>query len=95
MMGVFEDEVDKVLQNAKVDLRIAGFDEEEKRMRQRMSDRPHALHKLPQGPYIFCDFRTLEIPGVEVHLTLLITFRLYVHENMKLKLHILCRLTDL
>ncbi|KAJ6973352.1 hypothetical protein NC653_033630 [Populus alba x Populus x berolinensis] len=67
MLGVSEDEVDKVLQNAKVDLRIAGFDEEEKRMRQRMSDRPRGLLKLPQGPYIFCDFRTLQIPGVELN----------------------------
>lgn len=74
MLGVSEDEVDKVLQNAKVDLRIAGFDEEEKRMRQRMSDRPRGLLKLPQGPYIFCDFRTLQIPGVEVHLNVPVTF---------------------
>ncbi|KAJ6329474.1 hypothetical protein OIU77_011032 [Salix suchowensis] len=67
MLGVSEDEVNKVLQNAKVDPRIAGFDEEEKRMRQRVSDRPHGLLKLPQGPYIFCDFRTLQIPGVELN----------------------------
>ncbi|KAF9669577.1 hypothetical protein SADUNF_Sadunf14G0122000 [Salix dunnii] len=67
MLGVSEDEVNKVLQNAKADLRIAGFDEEEKRMRQRMSDRPRGLLKLPQGPYIFCDFRTLQIPGVELN----------------------------
>ena len=66
MMGVSESEVDEVLQNAKANLRIAGFEEEEKRLRQRKSDRPHASLKLPQGPYIFCDFRTLEIPGVEV-----------------------------
>ena len=74
MLGVSEDEVNKVLQNAKADLRIAGFDEEEKRMRQRMSDRPRGLLKLPQGPYIFCDFRTLQIPGVEVLLNVPITF---------------------
>lgn len=66
MMGVSESEVDEVLQNAKADLRIAGFEEEEKRLRQRISDRPHASLKLPQGRYIFHDFRTLEIPGVEV-----------------------------
>ena len=29
MMGVPKDEVDEVLQNAKADFRIAGFDEEE------------------------------------------------------------------
>ena len=71
MMGVSEDEVDKVLQNAKVDLRIAGFDEEEKRLRQRTSARSQTLLKLPQGPYTFCDFRTLQIPGIEVHSNLL------------------------
>ncbi|XP_021679426.2 uncharacterized protein LOC110664165 isoform X1 [Hevea brasiliensis] len=67
MMGVSEDEVDKVLQNAKMDFRIAGFDEEEKRMRQRLSDKTHALLKLPQGPYTFSDFQTLEIPGIELN----------------------------
>ncbi|GMY09775.1 ubiquitin and wlm domain-containing metalloprotease [Fagus crenata] len=67
MMGVSESEVNEVLQNAKANLRIAGFEEEEKRLRQRKSDRPHASLKLPQGPYMFCDFRTLEIPGVELN----------------------------
>ncbi|XP_031262033.1 uncharacterized protein LOC116120231 isoform X2 [Pistacia vera] len=67
MMGVSEDEVDKVLQNEKEDLRIVGFDEEEKRLRQRMLDGPIAPLKLPQGQYIFCDFRTLQIPGVELN----------------------------
>ncbi|CBI28887.3 unnamed protein product, partial [Vitis vinifera] len=64
MMGVSEHEVDEVLKNAKVDLRIPGFEEEEKRLRQRMFDRPHTPQKLPQGNYIFCDFRTLELPGI-------------------------------
>ncbi|KAG6724572.1 uncharacterized protein LOC122305427 isoform X2 [Carya illinoinensis] len=67
MMGVPGSEVDEILQNAKANLRVAGFEEEEKRLRQRLSDRPHASPKLPQGPYIFCDFRTLEIPGVEMN----------------------------
>ncbi|KAF7140222.1 hypothetical protein RHSIM_Rhsim06G0169800 [Rhododendron simsii] len=66
MMGVPEDEVDEILQNAKANLRIAGFEEEEKRMRQRMLDRPHGSLKLPQGQYIFCEFRTLHIPGIEL-----------------------------
>lgn len=70
MMGVSEDEVDRVIQNSKVDMRIIGFSEEERRLRQRMSDGPsHVPIRLPQGPYIFCDFRTLHIPGVEVTLT--------------------------
>lgn len=73
MMGVPGSEVDEILQNAKANLRVAGFEEEETRLRQRMSDRSHASPKLPQGPYIFCDFRTLEIPGLEVF-DFLITF---------------------
>lgn len=74
MMGVLEDEVNEVLQNAKVDLRIAGFDEEAKRLRQKISNRPYTSHKLPQGPYIFCDFRTLSLPGVEVKFAFLLLY---------------------
>ncbi|KAI3465599.1 hypothetical protein Pfo_022262 [Paulownia fortunei] len=66
MMGVPKDEVDEVLQNAKADLRIAGFDEEEKRLKQRNVDRSYTPPKLPQGTYIFCDFRTLSLPGIEL-----------------------------
>lgn len=66
MMGVPKDELDQILQDAKADLRIAGFDEEEKRLRHRMLDGPHTKLKLPQGTYIFCDFRTLHIPGIEL-----------------------------
>lgn len=66
MMGVSTNEVEDVLQNAKANLRIAGFEDEEKRLKQRISHGPHFSLKLPQGPYIFCQFRTLEIPGVEV-----------------------------
>lgn len=64
MMGASEVEVDEVIQSTKADLRIAGFDEEEKRIRQRMLDRPQSSLKLPQGTYIFCDFRTLQLPGI-------------------------------
>lgn len=66
MMGVSTEEVDEVLKNEKADLRIAGFDEEEKRLKQRMSDGRHTLLKLPQGNYIFSDFQTLSIPGIQV-----------------------------
>lgn len=66
MMGVPTNEVEEVLQNAKTDLRIAGFEDEEKRQKQRISHGPHISLKLPQGQYIFCDFRTLQIPGIEV-----------------------------
>lgn len=68
MMGVFEDEIEEVSDNGKrPDLRIIGFDEEEKRLRQRSSGRPQVSLKLPQGQYIFCDFRTLHLPGVELN----------------------------
>lgn len=66
MLGVPKDEVDDILQSAKADLRIVGFDEEEKRLRQRISNGLQSSLKLPQGPYVFCDFRTLHLPGVEV-----------------------------
>ncbi|RDX92120.1 hypothetical protein CR513_25799, partial [Mucuna pruriens] len=64
MMGVSTNEVEEVLQNAKADLRIAGFEDEEKRLKQRISHGPHLPLKLPQGQYIFCEFRTLQIPGI-------------------------------
>ncbi|KAM3209838.1 hypothetical protein ACQJBY_064092 [Aegilops geniculata] len=68
MMGVFEDEIEEVSDNGKrPDLRIIGFEEEEQRLRQRSSGRPRVSLKLPQGQYIFCDFRTLHLPGVELN----------------------------
>ncbi|PON44609.1 WLM domain containing protein [Trema orientale] len=67
MMGVSENEVDEVLEGTKLNSRIAGFDEEEKRLRQRLSNTPHFSLQLPQGPYIFCDFRTLQLPGIELN----------------------------
>lgn len=66
MMGVPEVEVDEILENEKRDLRIAGFEEEDKRYRRRMLGGPGGQIKLPQGAYIFADFCTLQIPGVEV-----------------------------
>lgn len=73
MMGVPDNEVDEVLEGAKANLRIAGFVDEEKRLRQRMSDTSQASLRLPQGPYIFCDFRTLQLPGIEVLLNFLLS----------------------
>ncbi|XP_062192715.1 uncharacterized protein LOC133896182 isoform X2 [Phragmites australis] len=67
MMGVFDDEIEEVSDNGKKpDLRIIGFDEEEQRLRQRSSVMPQISLKLPQGQYIFCDFRTLHLPGIEL-----------------------------
>ncbi|KAF3320375.1 Ubiquitin and WLM domain-containing metalloprotease [Carex littledalei] len=68
MMGVLEDEIEEVSENNKrTDMRIIGFDEEEKRLKQRSSNRIQTSLKLPQGPYIFCDFRTLHLPGIELN----------------------------
>ncbi|CAI9090130.1 OLC1v1024834C1 [Oldenlandia corymbosa var. corymbosa] len=67
MMGVPENELDEVLQSAKTDLRIAGFDEEEKRLRQRAKYDQNSFTRLPQGNYIFSEFRTLSLPGIELN----------------------------
>ncbi|PWA38235.1 hypothetical protein CTI12_AA583170 [Artemisia annua] len=67
MMGVPQEEVDQVLKGAKTDMRIAGFDEEEKRMRQRMSNGFDAPLQLPSGNYVFADFKALELPGIELY----------------------------
>jgi len=66
-MGAFDTEVKEVSQTSmKSDLRIIGFEEEEKRLMQRSLNSLQASLKLPQGAYIFCDFRTLHLPGIEV-----------------------------
>ncbi|KAL6561425.1 hypothetical protein OROMI_017026 [Orobanche minor] len=65
MMGVPKEEVDELLQNVEADLRIAAFDQEEKRLKQRNTQRSYILPKLPQGNYIFCDFQTPSLPGIE------------------------------
>ncbi|MED6187382.1 hypothetical protein PIB30_075912, partial [Stylosanthes scabra] len=48
-MGVLSNEVEEVLQNAKVNFRIAGFEDEEKRMKQRVSHGSRISLKLPQA----------------------------------------------
>lgn len=78
MMGVSKNEVDEVLNNAKKNERIVGFDEEEKRLKQRMSSKPRGVLKLPEGPYVFCEFRTLQIPGIEVLFLVLFSFNLII-----------------
>lgn len=68
MMGVFDDEIKEVSQdNTRPDLRIAAFEEEDKRLRQLSSYKAQESLKLPQGPYIFCEFRTLELPGIKLN----------------------------
>lgn len=65
MMGVTEEEVNGVQKDATPDMRILGFEDEERR-RLRLKKLSSTSIKLPQGPYIFCGFRTLQLPGVEV-----------------------------
>ncbi|RAL39360.1 hypothetical protein DM860_002893 [Cuscuta australis] len=65
MLGVPKGEMDEVLEKEKEDLRIVGFEEEEKRLRQRSSYQ--ASIRLPQGHYIFCGFKTLHLPGIELN----------------------------
>ncbi|KAI3675178.1 hypothetical protein L1987_84764 [Smallanthus sonchifolius] len=67
MMGVPKEEIDQVLKYEKMDMRIAGFDEEEKRIRQRISNGFDTPLKLPQGNYVFGDFKTLDLPGIELN----------------------------
>lgn len=64
MMGVTEEEVSGVQKDAMPDMRILGFEDEERRLRLKKFSSTSI--KLPQGPYIFCGFRTLQLPGVEV-----------------------------
>nr|XP_043619290.1 uncharacterized protein LOC122591141 [Erigeron canadensis] len=67
MMGVPKEEIDQVLQDAKTDMRIAGFDEEEKRIRQRVSNGVATPLQLPHGNYVFGAFKTLDLPGIELY----------------------------
>ncbi|CAM8883101.1 unnamed protein product [Rhodiola kirilowii] len=67
MMGATKDEVVDIIKNEKANLRIAGFEEEDRRLRQRMLARPQNTLKLPQGTYIFCEFRTLDLPGIKLN----------------------------
>lgn len=84
MMGVPKGEIDEVLKSEKANLRIAGFDEEEKRLKQRIANGSRTISKLPQGNYIFCDFQTLSLPGIEVNfycqLSLLCLLRIRISE---------------
>ncbi|CAN7058442.1 hypothetical protein IGI04_014670 [Brassica rapa subsp. trilocularis] len=66
MMGVTEEEVNGVQKDAMPDMRILGFEDEERR-RLKLKKLSSTSIKLPQGPYIFCGFRTLQLPGVELN----------------------------
>lgn len=51
----------------KSDQRIAGFIEEERRTKQRIANGFDIPRRLPQGPYIFCNFGTLQLPRIELN----------------------------
>lgn len=66
MMGASAEEVKEVSRPMKEE-RVLGFNEEEKRQflrRQRVSKT-----RLPDGPYTFRSYKTLELPFVKVRLT--------------------------
>ncbi|KAJ4902136.1 WLM [Raphanus sativus] len=65
MMGVTEEEFNGVQKDAMPDMRILGFEDEERRLRLKKFSSTSI--KLPQGPYIFCAFRTLQLPGIELN----------------------------
>ncbi|XP_024357843.1 uncharacterized protein [Physcomitrium patens] len=67
MMGATAEEVKEVSQppNKRVDGRVIGFDEEERR--EKLRSGVGTRIQLPKGPYSFSDFRTLALPGIELH----------------------------
>ncbi|KAL3679840.1 hypothetical protein R1sor_022796 [Riccia sorocarpa] len=65
MMGSSAAEVATVSQNSSRDTRVRGFAEEEELARRRAYS-ASSSSSLPKGNYIFCDFRTLSLPGVEL-----------------------------
>lgn len=68
MMGALPGEIKAVSQevgNAN-EKTIIGFSEEDVRAKRWRGATAGAARRLPQGEYIFCDFRTLHLPGVEL-----------------------------
>ncbi|KAK9133156.1 hypothetical protein Scep_012684 [Stephania cephalantha] len=66
-MGVDGEETSGVRNGTKADQRIVGFDEEEKRLQQRTLRGSQRTIQLQRGAYIFCEFQTLRIPGIELN----------------------------
>ncbi|BBN11846.1 DNA-dependent metalloprotease WSS1 [Marchantia polymorpha subsp. ruderalis] len=64
MMGSSTAEVASVSHDSGKD-RVRGFDQEEELARQR-SSYDSSSNPLPKGNYIFCEFRTLTLPGIEL-----------------------------
>eukprot|EP00249_Psilotum_nudum_P015587 c25413_g1_i1 orf=416-2413(-) len=68
MMGALPEEIKEVSTEAgqRYGGRILGFSEEEERAKQRLAIGAGASRKLPQGRYVFGDFRTLQLPGIQL-----------------------------
>ncbi|KAH7279838.1 hypothetical protein KP509_37G039500 [Ceratopteris richardii] len=68
MMGALPEQVEEVSKEAgeAVQRTIIGFSEEDERAKMWKKGRP-MKRSLPQGNYIFCDFRTLQLPGIELN----------------------------
>lgn len=64
MSGALPEELREV--NKQVGSRIIGFEEEERRAKLRAVRDGKRTSSLPSGPYKFSEFRTLQLPGVEV-----------------------------
>lgn len=69
MMGALPEEITEVSlpSTKRVEDRILGFAEEDYRAKQRATLGKGHSRQLPQGPYVFSQFQTLQLPNVEVN----------------------------
>jgi hypothetical protein len=69
MMGALPEEITEVSlpSTKRVEDRILGFAEEDYRAKQRATLGAGHSRQLPQGPYVFSQFQTLQLPNVEVN----------------------------
>ncbi|MCO5551197.1 hypothetical protein L7F22_004696 [Adiantum nelumboides] len=69
MLGALPREIIEVTQEAgkAVERTTIGFVEEDQRAKRWKTSKPGLPRALPQGDYIFCEFRTLQLPGVELN----------------------------
>ncbi|KAH9313904.1 hypothetical protein KI387_022531 [Taxus chinensis] len=67
MMGVFSTKVEEISRSAKFDERITSFLEEERGAKKLRANGPEIPRELPKGSYILCDFRTLQLLGIELN----------------------------
>jgi hypothetical protein len=67
-MGALPEELEQVSQEAiqKYERGVIGFDDEDRRAKHRAVYGVNKVIQLPKGKYIFCEFKTLELPGIQV-----------------------------